>query len=81
MYLNRNKPLLSDIWDRRNLFKLSTDFPTLCKELVMGWPRYIGVKNALRHGVVGIIVGEDKACVPNIFRFSWPEDIQELYRK
>ena len=46
-----------------------------------GWPHYIGVKDALIYGVVGIIVGEDKAGVSTVFRFAWPEDIQELYCK
>ena len=45
----------------------------------MGWPHYIGVKDASSHGVGGITVGEDKDCVPTVFRFAWLEDIQELY--
>ena len=46
-----------------------------------GWPQYIGVKAASSHGIGGIIVVEDKACVPTVFSFAWPEDIQELYCK
>ena len=81
MYLNSNKPLLYDIQDGRHLLKISTEFPTPFKELVTGWSHYIGVKYALSHGVGGIIVGEDKACVPMVFRFAWPQGIQELYYK
>ena len=47
----------------------------------MRWPYYIGVKDSSRHGAGGIIVGEDKACVPTVFRFAWPQGIQELYYK
>ena len=46
-----------------------------------GWPHYIGVKDALLHGVGGIIVGEDKSCVYTFFRFAWPDCVQELYCK
>ena len=81
MYLNRNKPLLSAIRDGRHLLKISTDFPTPCKEMVRGWPHYICVKDDLSHGVGRIIDGEDKSCVPTVFRFARPEDIQELYCK
>ena len=69
MYLNRNKPLISAIWGGLHLLKLSTEFPTPCKELVTGWPQYIGVKAASSHGIGGIIVVEDKACVPTVFLF------------
>ena len=80
IYLNRNKPLLAAIKDCWHLLKLSTEFPTPCKELVTGWPHYIGVKDASSHGVGGIIIGEDKACIPTVFRLAWPDDIKELYR-
>ena len=80
VYLNRNKPLLSDIQDVCHLLKFSTEFPTPCKELIIFWHHYIGVKDSSSHGVGGIIVAENKACVPTIF-FAWPEDIQELHRK
>ena len=81
MYLNLNKPLISAIWDGHHILKWSTEFPTPCKKLIMKWPHSIGVKDSPRHGVGGIIVGEDKACVPTVFRFAWPQYIQELYYK
>ena len=81
VYLNLNKPLILAIRDGRHLLKWSKYFPTPCKEMIMGWPNYIGVKDALSHGFGGIIVGEDKACVPTVFCFTCNEDIQELYRK
>ena len=81
MYLNHNKPLLSAILDGRHILKFSTEFPTPCKELVTVWPQCISVKDALLHGVGGIIVVEDKYCVYTVFRFAWTEYIQELYCK
>jgi hypothetical protein len=39
----------------------------------MGHPAYVGVKDASIHGVGGIIIGENKACVPTVFRMEWPE--------
>jgi hypothetical protein len=46
-------------------------------ELVIGNPHYIGVKDASIHGVGGIIVGDEKACVPTVFRLEWPQDIKD----
>ena len=48
----------------------------LCKELVARWPDFVGVKDASGHGGVGIIVGDNKACVPTLFQFEWPDDIK-----
>lgn len=50
--------------------------PTLCRELVPGHPDYIGVKDALGHGVGGVIVSEGMACPPTVFRMPWPDDIK-----
>ena len=47
----------------------------------MGWPHYIGVKDASSHGIGGIIMGEEKACKPTVFRLAWPDDIKELFHK
>jgi hypothetical protein len=61
----------------RRLLRESTAVPTPCKELVMGNPHYVGVKDASIHGVGGIIVGDEKACVPTVFRLEWPQDIKD----
>jgi hypothetical protein len=50
--------------------------PTLCKELVHGWPQYVGVKDASKHGVGGVVIGEELACTPTIFRIEWPDDMK-----
>jgi hypothetical protein len=34
------------------------------------------VKDASKHGVGGIIIGESKACTPTVFRYEWPQDIK-----
>ena len=80
VYLNRNRPLLSAVKDSQHLLRLSAEFPTPCKELVTGWPHYIGIKDASSHGIGGIIIGEDKLCIPTVFRLEWPEDIKQMYR-
>ena len=41
----------------------------------MGWPDFIGVKDASGHGVGGVIVGELLPCPPTVFRLQWPADI------
>lgn len=77
VFLHRNKALLEAIRDCRTLLRESTLNPTRCRELVSGWPDYIGVKDASVHGVGGVIVGENKACVPTVFRLEWPQDIKD----
>ena len=77
-FLQCNIPLFSSIRDYRHLLEMSTKNPTPCKELVTGWPHYIGVKDASIHGIGGIIMGEEKSCIPKVFHLAWPEDIKDL---
>ena len=80
-FLQCNKPLLSAIHECRHLLEISTKDPTQCKELVTGWPHYIDVKDASIHVIGGIIMGEEKSCIPTVFRLACPEDIKELFHK
>ena len=74
IFLHQNKPLLSAISDCCHLLELSTKNPTPCKELVTGWPHYIGDKDASIHRIGVIIMGEGKACTPTVFCLAWPDD-------
>ena len=76
VFLHRNPLLRQAISDCRTLLRESTLHPTECKELIAAWPDYVGVKDASGHGVGGVIVGENKACVPTVFRYEWPDDIK-----
>jgi hypothetical protein len=75
VYLHRHKGLLQAIGDAHTLLRESTTHPTRCRELVAGWPDYIGIKDASSHGVGGVVFGELGACPPTVFRYQWPEDI------
>ena len=81
VFLQCNKPLLSAIRDCRHLLEISTKNPTPCKELVTGWPHFIGVKDTSSHVIGGIIMGEEKALIPKLFCLAWSEDIKELSQK
>ena len=74
VFLQCNKPLLSAIRDCRHILEISTKNPIPCKELVTLWTHYIGVKDASSHGIGGIIMGEEKACIPTVFHLACPED-------
>ncbi len=50
---------------------------TRCRELVSGWPDYIGIVNAFCHGVGGVVIGELSACTPVVFQWEWPDDIKQ----
>ena len=76
VFLCKNVKLLTAVRDCRALLRISTLAPTKCKELVAAWPDFIGVKDASKHGVGGIMVGENAECIPTVFRYEWPDDIK-----
>jgi hypothetical protein len=61
----------------RTLLRESTTRPIRCKELVAGWPDYVGVCNASSFGARGFIIGKLSKCHPTVFRLQWPPDITE----
>ena len=81
VYLQRNEPLRLALADCRTLLRESTLAPTKCAELVPGWPDFVGIKDASSHGVGGIVVGENAACIPTVFRAEWPDDIKAAYKR
>ena len=79
VYLQRNPVLRAAIMGCRMLLWESSDSPTQCRKLIGGWPDYIGVCDASSHGVGGVIFGENKSCVPTVFRWEWPQEVKNLY--
>jgi hypothetical protein len=75
VYLHRNGPLLEAIHDIRTILQASVKQPTKCKDLVAGWPDYVGIVDASSHGGGGLIVGELLPVPPTVFRLQWPADI------
>ena len=53
---------------------------TRCRELVGGWPDYIGVCDASLHGAGGVTFGKNDECVPTVFRWEWSQDVKERYK-
>ncbi len=37
--------------------------------------------DALSHGVGGVIVGKNKACIPIVFRWEWPQEVKDLFHE
>jgi hypothetical protein len=60
----------------RTLLRESTSKPTQCRELVTGWPDYIGIVDASGHGAGRVVFGEQSACTPVVFHWEWPDDIK-----
>jgi hypothetical protein len=79
VYLHHNPMLCVAIMGCQTLLRESSDSPTRCCELVGGWPDYIGVCDALLHGVGGVIFGENEACVPMVFRWEWSQEVKDAY--
>jgi hypothetical protein len=79
VFLQRNQVLLAAVMGCRTLLRESSDSPTRCRELAGRWPNYIGVCDASSHGVGGVIIGENEACVPTVFRWEWSQDVKAQY--
>ncbi len=77
VYLHRNKPLFEAIKGMRTLLRESTTQPTRCKELVAGWPDYVGISDATSFGAGGIIISKLSPCRPTVFHLQWPPDVTE----
>ncbi len=77
VYLHQNKPLFEAIKGMRTLLRESTTRPTRCKELVAGWPDYVGICDASSFGAGGIIIGELSPYRPTVFLIQWPPDVTD----
>jgi hypothetical protein len=77
VYLHHNKAILEVLAGCCTLLRESTTKPTHCRELVSGWPDYIGIVDASGHGAGGVVFGELSACTPVVFRWEWSDDIKK----
>jgi len=81
VFFHKNSTLLQATKDIRTILRESTKVPTKCRQLVNGWPWYVGIVDASSHGVGGVIVGEERECTPTVFRMEWPQFIKKLLIK
>ena len=58
------------------MLRESTKDPTQFKELVSGWPDFVGIVDASSHDVGGVVVSKLSTCVPTVFRWEWPPNIK-----
>ena len=75
VYLHRNEQLLLSIKGCRTLLQELFKEPTRCRELASRWPDFVGIVDALSHGVGGVVFGEKSKCPPTVFRWKWPTEI------
>ena len=75
VFLHTNANLYNAVLDCRTFLRETISTPTKCKNLVTGWPDYVGITDASGHGLGGVIIGENKQVPPVVFRFQWPTDI------
>jgi hypothetical protein len=80
VWLSSHKQLLAAIRGCRTLLRESTKDPTRCRELVSGWPDFVGIVDASSHGVGGVVIRELSECIPTVFRWEWPTDIKSNLR-
>jgi len=78
--IGKDSPLFYYLSDWKYLIKAATQAPTKCKELVaVDTPGYVGMVDSAKGGVGGVVFGHRKKCLPHVFRFEWPREIQEAF--
>ena len=75
VFLARNIDLRNAVVDCRTFLRETVSSPTLCRNLIAGYPDYVGITDASAHGIGGVIIGESKPTAPIVFRAQWPPDI------
>jgi hypothetical protein len=70
VYLHKNTNILTSLEGCQTLLRESTVEPTKCRELICGWPDYVGIIDASSHGFMGIVFGETSACTPTVRQCS-----------
>ncbi len=75
VWLNSQKQVLVAIIGCRTLLRESTKDSARCRELVSGWPDFIGIVDASSHGVGGVVMGKTSLCIPTVFCWEWPQDV------
>ena len=76
VYLHKHPNIVTALSECRTFLRESVSEPTKCATLVTKWPDYVGITDASSHGIGGIIIGENHAVPPTVFRLEWPKDIQ-----
>jgi hypothetical protein len=80
VYLNQNKRALNAIEGCCTLLQESTTEPTRCRQLISGWPDFIGFVDASGQGTGGVIIGKLSPCVPTVFRMEMARRCRGRYK-
>ena len=79
IYVRVGSLLYQELDGWKKLLIAATLHPTPCAELVSGHPDGIGIVDAAStEGVGGVVVGENDAMVPTVFRMDWPDEVKAL---
>ena len=78
VFIRFGSDLYQELSGWKDLLREGTSSPTKCTQLVTGHPDGIGIVDASKEGVGGIVVGENMPIVPTVFRLEWPEEVREL---
>ena len=79
LYLRVGSVLYQELDGWRKLLTAATAKPTKCVKLISGHPDGIGIVDASStEGVGGVVVGENDAIIPVVFRMEWPDEVKRL---
>ena len=74
VFIRVGQRLYQELHGWRTILHEATSAPTKCTQLITGHPDAIGIVDASKEGVGGIVVGENDEIIPTVFRLEWPEE-------
>ena len=81
---NRKVKLKADqvqaLKDFRSLLHIMTKRPTLCRQLIMQYPSFIGYCDACKYGAGGVWLAGSKSLHPIVWRLKWPPSIVDMVK-
>ena len=78
IFIRVNSLVYQELEGWRTFLKEALVEPTKCSQLITRHPDIIGIVDAAKEGVGGVVVGENEAIQPTVFRLEWPDEVRAL---
>ena len=75
IYIHPDSPQHTALEDCRTIIKVMASRPTHCKQLIPGYPAYVGYCDACKWGAGGVWISGDSDLPPLVWRLAWPPEI------
>lgn len=76
VFMYQNAKLWTAIQECCTFLPESVSSSTKCNRQIGRWPHIVGVTDASKHGVGGVIIEERWSLPPTVFHFAWLEEVK-----